>query len=139
MTPELEKLLVEWSGLKRQLEKIDEQREPIVAQERDLRAKVMAAAFPEAKEGTNTLELPNEWKLKGVVKIDRKVDEAALPATVTVLRSMGVNSDRLLRYKPELELKEYRSLTAEQMKIMDGALVIKRAASTLELVEPKGT
>jgi hypothetical protein len=130
-------LLTEWNTIKSKIAEIDLARAPLVETERKLRAEVMTTAFPEAKEGTNYLNLPNGWRLKGIVKIDRKVDEASLPATMDKLRKMGVYADVLIRNKPELALKEYRGLTAEQMHVMDEALVIKRASSEMELVSPE--
>jgi hypothetical protein len=105
-----------------------------------MRLKIVALAFPEQKEGTNTLDLPNAWKLKAVVKIERKVDEAVLPAAKEQLQKMLINPDPLIRYKPELATKEYRELARtndEARKIFDMALTIKYGSPTLELIPPK--
>jgi len=134
LRPEFEQLLSRWYALRQKLDDL----KPLQAEERELRGQLMGMAFPDAEEGTSTMELPGGWKLKGVVKIERKVDEAALPATQEQLRSLGVNAEALIRYTPELVIKAYRGLTAEQQLVMDGALEIRRAASTVELVPPKG-
>lgn len=97
----------------------------------------MAAAFANPKEGTNTLELGNGWKLKGVRKIDRKLNEDALPVVKEALAKSGVLVDRLIEYKPSLSITEYRELTAEQVAILNEALTEKDGAPSLELVPPK--
>jgi len=137
MNPELESQLLLWTNLTAKIESLKVILDPLVQEERARREAVMAMAFPEGKEGANTLELPNDWKLKGTIKIDRKVDEAALPAVKKQLREMGVNADKLIRLKPEVEVREYRELSAEQAKVFEAALVIKRGASELKLVPPK--
>lgn len=97
----------------------------------------MAAAFINPKEGTNTLELGGGWKLKGVRKIDRKLNEDALPVVKEALAKSGVLVDRLIEYKPSLSISEYRELTAEQVTILNEALTEKDGAPALELVAPK--
>lgn len=101
------------------------------------RKEVMATAFPEANEGTNTIELGGGWKLKGVRKIDRKLDEASLPDTIVALRAAGVMTDRLVEYKPQLKIAEFRELTEEQKIILASSLTEKDASPSLELVPPK--
>lgn len=108
-----------------------------IEQERKLRQEVFAMAFPKPAEGTNNEELPEGWKLKGTLKIDRKFDEAALPAVKEAVRAMGFNPDPLVKYKPELELKLYRAMPPEVMKVFDTALTIKPALPSIELVPPK--
>lgn len=75
---------------------------------------VFAAFYPAPKEGTNTLDLAEGWKLKGVYKLDRKIDEAALPAVTEQLREMGVNADTLVKWSPDLKTATYKELTAEE-------------------------
>lgn len=123
-----------WSKVIDELDKYEDILEPLVKQEMELRKKVMEIAFPNGKEGTNNLEIWPGWTLKGTIKINRKVDEAALPAVKAQLQEIKVNADALIRWKAEVALKEYRGLTAEQQKIFEQCLEIKPAAPTLELV-----
>ncbi len=109
----------------------------LIAEERQLRQDVFAAFFPTPGEGTNTAELNEGWKLQGKLKIDRKIDEAALEAVKEVVRKMGFNPDPLIRNKPELVLKDYKALPDEVKKVFDTALTIKPALPTIELVPPK--
>lgn len=113
---------------------------PVIEKEQTLRKEVMAIFFPEPVEGTNKFPLAQGWELKGTHKIDRKVDEAALPAVQSQLREMGVNPDPLVQMKPSLDTKAYRSLVQinpEAAKVFEQALTIKPGSPTLELVPPK--
>lgn len=132
----LNEVLLAWHMLDTEIAAIKESFAAKVKEEQELRRKAIELAFPEAKEGTNTLDLGNGWRLKANVKISRKVDEAALPAVKEKLAEMHVNADRLINYKPDLVLKEYRTLTKEQQVVMDEALEIKPSMPELALLEP---
>ena len=133
MTEEQMKLLEEWRLAKAEADAV----KPIIAKEQELRKQVFAAFYPTPKEGTNTLDLAEGWKLKGVYKLDRKIDEAALPAVTEQLREMGVNADTLVKWTPSLKTAVYKELTAEQRAVFDQALIIKPGLPTIELVAPK--
>lgn len=112
----------------------------VVEAEQALRKEVMALFFPEPVEGTNTFELEAGWSFKATHKIERKVDEAALPAVLQQLREMGVNPDPLIRTKPDLDTKAYKSLVQinpDAAHVFEQALTIKPGSPTVELVPPK--
>lgn len=112
----------------------------VVEAEQSLRKEVMALFFPEPVEGTNKFELEAGWSLKATHKIERKVDEAALPAVLQQLREMGVNPDTLIRTKPDLDTKAYKSLVQinpDAAHVFEQALTIKPGSPTVELVPPK--
>lgn len=112
----------------------------VVEAEQALRKEVMALFFPEPVEGTNKFELEAGWSLKATHKIERKVDEAALPAVLQQLREMGVNPDPLIRTKPDLDTKAYKSLVQinpDAAHVFEQALTIKPGSPTVELVPPK--
>jgi len=82
------------------------------AQEAKLRQELFAAFFSEPVEGTNTVDLPAGWQLKAKYTFNRNVDESALPA---IMEELGYEvADDLVKFKPELKLKEYRQLNDEQ-------------------------
>lgn len=110
---------------------------PLVELEQALRKAVMAEFFPTPKEGVNNLDMGQGWTLKGTYKIDRKVDEAALPAVKEQLRELGVNADTLVKYKPEVATTIYKALSEQARLIFDTALTIKPGSPTVELVPPK--
>lgn len=111
----------------------------VIRREQELRKQVFEYYFKDPREGTNYLELPNGWRLKAIYKLDRKIDEAALPAVKEQLKELGVNVDALVEYKPTLKTKLYRELTAEQARIFDQALTIKPSSPIIELVQPEET
>jgi len=111
-----------------------------VAREQELRKEVMALFFPAPEEGVNNLPLEAGWTLKATHKLERKLDEAALPAVLKQLREMGVNPDTLIRTKPELETKAYKSLAQinpAAVRVFEQALTIKPGSPVVELIPPK--
>lgn len=129
----LEKMRV-WNDAVAQVENIAK---PLIATEMALRKELFAMAFPSPKEGTNDLALPNGWKAKAVYKLDRKLDEAALPAVMDALRKLDVIAESLVRYKPELDTKAYKALSDANQAIFNQCLTIKPASPSLELIQPK--
>ena len=109
MTEEQLKLLEAWRLAKEAVDSVKK----VISKEQELRKKVFDAFYPEPKEGTNTVDLAEGWVLKGVYKLDRKIDEAALPAVAEQLRAMGINADTLVKWSPDLKTATYKELTAE--------------------------
>lgn len=120
----------EWNALQRQLTKLKDD-------EMRLRKEIFAACFPDPTEGTMKVDMPEGWALKGVYKLTRSIDEAALPAVLSELHKRHVNTDTFLRYKPTLDLKAYRALDPRWQEIFEQALEIKPGAPTLEIIPPK--
>lgn len=113
-----------------------------IEKEQALRKEIMALFFPTPEEGTNKVDLGSGWTLKATHKIDRKIDEAALPAVFQQLREMGVNPDPLVHAVPSLATKAYKSLAQinpDASRVFDQALTIKPGSPTLELIPPKAT
>jgi len=138
LTPEQHEKLEQWNRLIDRIASYKTEIDPLVKEERILREEVMNLFFPDPKEGTNKADLANGWQLKGVVKIKRDIDEAALETMRPMLVENGIAVDKLIRYKSELEVKVYKELVDVQMHLFDGALKISRSASELTLVPPKG-
>lgn len=130
----LVQLIKEWDDLKAQVETVAK---PLIDKERALRQLVADVMFDEPHEGTNYVPLEGDWRLKLVYKLDRKIDEAMLSTVAAQLAEQNVSIDKLIKWKPEVTLKEYRELTAEQAKIFDQALVVKPGTPALEMVPPK--
>lgn len=132
-----------------------------VAAERLARTELFGHYFPAPTEGTNTVKNADGSQLKGKYPIDRKVDETTWQAfkkttvgqAVAFLTELNQNLDdvdpnkpiwefmrmpidTLVVYKPELATKVYRTLTAEQKKVMDSCLDIKPGSSAIEYVPP---
>jgi len=136
MTPEQIAKLAEWNNALQ----LAEGAKVLVAKEQELRKEIAALFFLEPTEGTNKVELEQGWTLKLTHKIDRKVDEAALPAVQEQLRLLEINPDPLVKMKPDLDTKAYKALklvNPDAAKVFEQALIIKPASPTLELVAPK--
>lgn len=106
--------------------------------ELDMRLRLFAGAFANPKEGTNTHTLPDGRQIKGVLKVNRYIDEAALASTLAVMRERGVaNTDRLVRFKPELAKSEWNSLSEEMKLVFSPAITSTEGTPSLDVVIPK--
>lgn len=112
-----------------------------------LRKEVLADCYgfnPEAlREGTENVELGNGYKLKAVFKISYSLNNAedGVDKALSKLEKAGPEgqfiAERLVRWKPELSVSEYKKLDAKYKKVIDEVLVTKEATPSLELVAPK--
>lgn len=107
------------------------------AKEMTLRKKIFGNAFPDPKEGTNSYKLADGYMLKAQHKLDRSIDPGAFDAMKDVLRKHEINPDSLVRYKPELVLREYRALGEKDRQLFDQCLIVKPGSPSLEIVMPK--
>lgn len=118
--------------------------------EMTLRRAVFELKFPQAKEGTQRCELGNGYFIKAqfpyTYTLDKELTEGVQERIAKISPQAEVVADRLINWKPELSIKEYRllqspSLTPEQKKIkaeLDKVLTVKPGAPQLEIEEPKG-
>jgi hypothetical protein len=110
-----------------------------------LRARIFKKYFPTPVEGTNDFSLDDGYVLKAKYSIDRKVDEATLTTLTPDLRKLNIPLDALIKYKPELSVKAYRTLEGDssdegkkRLNLFDQCLIIKPAGTQqLEIVLPK--
>jgi hypothetical protein len=105
-------------------------------EEAKLRKEVFGLYFPTPVEGTNTAPLPEGWVLKGVYKINRKVDEEEL-LNVSKKKGMAEVIKNTINYKPSLSLTEYKNLPDNTRKILDNALIATPGTPSLEVALPK--
>ena len=115
------------------------------ASEMLLRTKIYKGLFKDPVEGTNTIPLAEGWVMKAKRVIQRDIDVAALTINSanpdgqlghSRLELAGINVAALVKWKPELVLKNYRELTDEQKLIFNDCLVIKDGSPALEIVLP---
>lgn len=133
MDRKLSDLLTQWQALVAKIAAA----KALVEQEQELRKAIFALAFPKPEEGTQRMDLGEGWKLKAVHKVDRKLDEAALPAVLKQLRARKVAVDELVTYKPSLCVSIYKALPADLRAIMDEVVTSKPAMPSLEVEAPK--
>ena len=107
--------------------------------EMNLRKYIMGKLFPDAKEGTNNLELGNGYKLTAVVKFNYKFENNdKVQEMIMEFERIGSDvSARLVKWKPEPSITEYRKLTGQYKAIADAAIIITDATPSLEIKAPK--
>lgn len=109
---------------------------PLKVREVLMRKDLRAFYFPAPQEGTNRLFIGGGCDLMLKHQIIRKVDEAALDASVKDLRKAKIKVDELFVYKPQLVKKEYEALTPEQREMVDAVLTISEGeAPQLSIVQ----
>lgn len=119
-----------WNELQSRLTSIKDE-------EMKLRTEIFEACFPNPTEGTNKVDMPEGWMLKGTYRLTRSLDEAALPAVITELHKHKVKTDDVVTYRPNLSLTGFKKLDAKWQKVLEQAITTKPGAPTIELVAPK--
>lgn len=135
--------LSKWYLLKKQLSEVK-------TAESLMRSRIAKFFFPTPDEGTNTHPLKDGTgaNLKMVHTIDRKVDEGELEALREAmsaaeedeknnLHGLELDFTKLIVWKPELKLSEYRKLTEAQRQVFDRVLVVKPGMPQLDITIPK--
>jgi len=140
-----DELLIKHQDFKRALDQAKEA-------EIELRKYIVKRAFPDAKEGTNTLDLGKGYTLKAVQKFNYKLEnnekvEVGLDRITKIGNQGKFIADRLVSWTPNFLLTEYRALQEQAesgledakaiLKEVNTFLIITNAAPTLEIKEPK--
>lgn len=116
------------------------------AEENRLRLAVIARNFGEEHkaEGTENVALDDKgYGLKAVFKLNYSLDNKgdAVDKALTKLEKSGDEgkflADRLVKWKPELSLSEWRNLPEKYQKLFDDVLTVKPGTPSLEFVVPK--
>lgn len=114
------------------------------AEEMELRKQVAELFFKNPEEGTNTHELADGFKLKLNFKLNYRLDKdnAKVEAALETLDKMGNEgtfiAERIVGWKPELSVAEYRKLENKYKTVINGVLTISPGSPSLEIVAPKG-
>lgn len=128
MDVETQNLIAEWAKASNELKELK-------VKEALLRTQVFGTVFKQPNEGVNKEPIANGWQLKADYKYNRRVDEATLQAA---LKKLPVGTeDKVIRYKPELKMREYKALLASHKEVLDHAIITTPGAAALELVPPK--
>lgn len=117
--------------------KADQELKALKSKEMLLRRRIFNGLFIDPKEGTNNHELGDGYVLKGKRTINREVEMSTFLAMREELPQHGITPGVIVRWKPELVVKEYRALTDEQRAFFERCLIIKDGAPGLEIVLPK--
>ena len=123
--------LMEWRELQIQMKQLK-------SREMELRKLIVQESFdPNMVEGTETIDLGNDYKLKcrhtlryNVERDNEKVLQVVSKLPVDVAK-------RILKWKADLSLTEYKQLDKEHKKLVDKIVTTVPGNPVLELVEPK--
>jgi len=109
-----------------------------------MRTRIFKFYFKDPVEGVNTAEIDDGTGavIKGQYVLNRTVDPGALDALRTAMQTEGanvpkINLDKLVKWKPEVAVSEYRALTDEERNFFDQALIVKPGSPQMEIVIPK--
>lgn len=140
-----DQLLMLWNNLKDTLETVKKN-------EMELRKYIVAREFPNKKEGINSVQLGNNYVLKTTIKFNYRLDdnkkvEEGLDKIALIGNQGKFIAERLISWKPNLVLKEFRDLQKEVdegsleakeiLKIVNSFLTISDATPILTISEPK--
>ncbi len=121
--------IYEWNLIKSELNALRNK-------EAAMRRRIFDAFFTE-EEGVTYYELGHGYKLKAEQNFDRKIDETALKANSLLFLQSGINLERIVRYKAEIAIGEYRKLSEENKKLFDTVLTTKPGLPQLSIIKPK--
>lgn len=102
-----------------------------------LRKKISAFFFPNPTEGTNKAPLADGWIIKLTHVVNRTIDMAAVTNLGEEFTAAGIRTDVLIKYKPEVSISNYRSMTEAQRNLFDQALTLRPGTPQVEIVKPK--
>jgi len=140
---ERDRLLVLWQSAKLALD---------VAKENEIMLRTEAALFmhdPNKAGSVETVELGQGYKAKvkvpvnyGFIKNESgKIDKARIEKALSKIEKDGavgeLIAERLIDWKPNLSLSEYKLLSEKHRKIIDDVVVTTTGTATLSIAEPK--
>lgn len=122
--------LNEWYAIKQQIAVLS-------AQELDLRIKLLGTYFDaEFVAGSRTIKLPTQWRLKAQRPWSYKLTDENGETKFALSRFNPELANNLVRWKPDLSVTAYKSLSVDWQKVFDPALTIKPDSPQLTLIEP---
>lgn len=103
---------------------------------------VFEAGFP-AEDGTHYFELAEGFRLQCVRRTNYTIskEKGALEGALLNITNMGEEgkfiAQRVIKYTPELVMKEYKDLQPHYKSILDRVVTSKPGMPALELIPPK--
>lgn len=123
--------ILAWQEAKKQLDALKES-------EMAMRKHIVASQFDADKIGAQNVELGKGWKLKAVTKVRYNVDRDTDKVDNVLDQLEDWQADRLVKWKPELSVSEYKKLDDEDRAKVDAIVTIVPSSPELSLVPPKG-
>ena len=107
------------------------------AAEYQLRLEIARDLFDaKVESGTENLDLGAGYTLKCTKKLNYSLDAKRVESVLDQLSS-PILADRLVSWKPDLRVSEYKQLPDDDRTLVDTVLTIKQATPAVQLVEPK--
>lgn len=100
------------------------------------RTEALASGMENIETGYGTLKI--EHKLNYELAKDNDAVDAMLDKLEKSQEGGNVIAERLVSWKPEISVREYKLLTAAQKALVDAVLTIKPAAKSVKLEPVKG-
>lgn len=123
--------ILAWNEAKKELDALKER-------EMEMRKHIVSSQFDEDKVGTQNVELGNGWKLKAVTTVRYNVERDTEKVDDVLDQLEDWQAERLVKWKPELSVSEYKKLDDADREKVDSILTIVPGSPTLTLVAPKG-
>lgn len=126
MSKKIENLITKWIEADRECAKWS-------AEEMRLRKELAEALFPNPVEGANNKVRVGHGKaIQMTHKINRRVDKKVLDELREKPNIAPLIAD-VIKYKPELEIKKFKELSADDVKLLAPAITETPGAPSLEL------
>lgn len=128
-TPTLNEILDQWYAKKQALDLL-------VTEERELRTKAFAMAFPNPVEGTNKTKLDHGMALVADYKMNYNIDRPVLEATLADL-APDANERALIEsvisYTPKVREGEFKKLDDDAKKVVGPFITQKPGLPSMEI------
>jgi len=134
-------LLADWKKAKAELDEVKSRE----AQLRGLVVEVFSQEKDPMKSGVENVDVGWGFNLKIEHKLNFKLDNAndceklngVLNAIEISMAGGNIIADRLVKWKPELSVSEYKLLSPENKARIDSVLTVTPASKSVELIAPK--
>lgn len=127
-------LILDWQNKQKELARAK-------AEESEARLNVIKLFDAEADaSGVRNIDLGSGYKLKATFKLNHKITGDVNKMLEKLEKSSEEGkfiAERLVKFKAELALTEYKNLSDKMRKLVDEFIVTSPATPSLELVEPK--
>ena len=104
--------------------------------ERRLRQELLSEFFPAQGEGTATTSLPDGFRLRCTVPVNRTVDQAKVRLLLEGPLPLWLDGEALFPAKHTVSVREGKALTDIQQRELADIVTEREGAPSLEILEP---
>jgi hypothetical protein len=132
-------ILAAWEASKIEVDRLKNLLDAAKEVEMGWRRQVAHSGITTENEGVNKTEIGNGYVLKSTIKINYKVENDYTKLTKTLARLPDGIAARVILFKPQLCLTEYRNLNERHKAIVDSVITTDEGAPVVEIVPPKSS